>query len=152
MRTTFMVLALQAGLTVLISVVAGWIGGEDVSLSPGGTALGNKAAFSVLVGGGISMMGSLIYGLRMFAGSGDAEEVLRRFYRGEFQKLLLTGVLFYAVIKWLDVNFLAVMIGFIVSLMAFWFALLLNGLSSSEDTGDKVSDNSNGSAPDQRQG
>ena len=132
MRTTFMVLALQAGLTVVISVIAGWLGGDELSYSPGGTALGNKAAFSVLVGGAISMLGSLLYGLRIFAGGGNAEEVLKRFYRGEFQKLLLTGVLFYAVIKWLDVNFLAVMIGFIASLMAFWIALLLNGLGEEQ--------------------
>ncbi len=138
MRTTATVLALQVGLTIVISLIAGWLGADDRALTPGGTDLGNKAAFSVLVGGGISILTSLLYGLRVFIGGdgGSAEEVLKRFYRGETQKLLLTGVLFYAVIKWLDVNFLAVMVGFIASLAAFWIALLLNGLGESKTASD----------------
>jgi len=129
MRTTATVLALQAGLTVILSLIAGWLAGD----------LQGKMAFSVLVGGGICMITSLLYGLRVFAGGGSAHEVLKRFYRGEFQKLLLTGVLFYVVIRWVDVEFLGVMLGFIVSLISFWIALLLSGVGDPEATEDRTS-------------
>jgi len=131
MRTTATVLALQAGLTLVLALVVGWFDGEPNGYAFGSEpGAGEKLAVSVLIGGGINMITSLVYGLRIFAGGGDAQDVLRRFYRGEFQKLLLTGVLFFAVIKWMDVDFLGVMLGFIASLISFWIALLMSGLGN----------------------
>lgn len=111
MKATAVIVAIQCGLTALISVVAGYIWGE-------------LEARSILVGGAICVVTTLMFGLRVFAGGkADADTILRRFYVGEAQKLLLTAVLFFIVIRAPGLAFLPLLCGYIVGLAAYWISL-----------------------------
>jgi ATP synthase protein I len=93
-----------------------------------------QAAWSAGVGGGISILATLFFALRAIGLGGEApvKTLVGRFYVAEGQKLLLTAVLFYVTIRWLDVTFLPMMVAFAVTLMVFWVALL-PALSGSQD-------------------
>ncbi len=87
--------------------------------------VGSEAGWSALVGGGIGILSTAWFALRVFAGGKkDTRSVVRRFYIAETQKIVLTVLLFVAVIVWLEVSFLAVFGTYVLTLLAFWFALL----------------------------
>ncbi len=82
-------------------------------------------AKSVLTGGIISAIGSLVFALSVFTTlATDSRVVLRRMFRGEALKLALVAVLFYLAIVVLHVQALPTMAGFLVTLLVFWVALL----------------------------
>ncbi len=82
-------------------------------------------AKSVLTGGVISAIGSLVFALSVFVTRAtDSRVVLRRMFRGEALKLALVAVLFYLAIVVLRVQALPTMAGFLVTLLVFWVALL----------------------------
>jgi len=99
-----------------------------ITLLAGGIALavdGARAAWSAGAGGLISTLASLYFALRVFLPTkGETIQVaLRAFYVGEAQKLLLTAIMFYAVIKWMDVAFLPLILTYAATLFVYWLVL-----------------------------
>ena len=99
-----------------------------VTLVSAGVALvmdGWQAARSAGIGGLISTIASLYFALRVFFPTqGDAlKAVVRAFYVGEAQKLILTAVMFYAAIKWMDVAFLPLILAYMATLLVYWLVL-----------------------------
>lgn len=60
---------------------------------------GSGAAFSVMLGAGIALAGSLYFALQAFrhAGATQASQIVRSFYKGEAGKFVITVLLFAAV-------------------------------------------------------
>lgn len=117
MKATATIVAIQCGLTAILSVIAGFVWGELV-------------ARSILAGGAICVVTTLLFGLRVFAGGkADADTILRRFYVGEAQKLFLTAVLFFVSIKTPWFAFLPLLCGYIVALAAYWISLPISLLN-----------------------
>jgi ATP synthase protein I len=87
---------------------------------------GTQAAWSAAVGGGISILATLFFALRAMGPGGEPAltTLVGRFYVAEAQKLLLTAVLFYVAVRWLEVSFLPMMAAFALTLVVFWLALL----------------------------
>ena len=87
---------------------------------------GATNAFSAFVGGGISFIATAFFALRVFSGrrGQPAKQIVRGFYAGEMQKILLTIALFLVAIVWLEVEFLPMFLTYMVGLFAFWLALL----------------------------
>lgn len=112
LRTTLIVVAAQVGATLLCAAVAAWLGGA-------------RAAWSAGVGGGISILATVFFAVRALGLGGDqsVKRLVGRFYVAEGQKLLLTAVLFYVAIRWLEVSFLPMMIAFAVTLLMYWLIL-----------------------------
>lgn len=83
------------------------------------------AAKSVVIGGLISIAGTVLFGLRTFAGGSfqPAEKMLIALYTGEALKIVLTVFLFIAAIKWMGAAFLPMMIAYGIALMVFWLVL-----------------------------
>lgn len=92
---------------------------------------GSQNAMSVLMGGLAYWVPTLIFVLRIF-GRGPARGAKRfmaEFVTGEIIKLFLSGILFVLVVKYLPVEILYVLFGFIGAVVAFWIssmALLTN--------------------------
>jgi ATP synthase protein I len=84
-----------------------------------------RAALSAGIGGLISAVSTAFFALRVFAAGADAplRKVVRAFYAGEAQKLLLTAALFFAAIKWGNVAFLPLILSYSVSLLVYWIVL-----------------------------
>ena len=84
-----------------------------------------RAAWSAGVGGLISALSTAWFALRVFGRSTDAsvKQVVRGFYAGETQKLLLTALMFYVVIRWMDVSFLPLFLTYAVTLLVYWAIL-----------------------------
>ena len=112
-RLAFGVVLAQAAVTVTAALAA-W-----------GLA-GGRAALSALVGGGIATLGSLaMAGLVFGGGRGmDAQRVLGTFYLGEAVKVALVIVLFVLVLKWMDVQPLAMFVAFAATFLVYWIALV----------------------------
>ncbi len=84
-----------------------------------------SVATGLLVGGGVSALGSLVFALSVFAApTTNSRVVLRRMFRGEALKMALVAVLFYLAITVLRVKALPTMVGFVATLVVFWVALL----------------------------
>jgi ATP synthase protein I len=111
-KTAAMVVGGQVGLTLVIAVIAAGMGGP-------------KSAWSAATGGLISIVTTAFFALRVFMRGPDAplNVIMRSFYAGEAQKLILTAVLFYAVIRWMDVSFLPLFIAYTATLLMFWVVL-----------------------------
>lgn len=88
---------------------------------------GSKAAASALLGGAVCIIPNGIFAWMALrhAGARAARDIARAFYLGEALKLILTGALFAFVLVALPVHAPAVLISFILSLQAQWFAPLL---------------------------
>ena len=112
-RAAGVILGIQLGTTLLAAAVL---------------LLANRpeSAFSALVGGGISLLTTLYFALRVFMGTRGqpVKVVVRRFYSAESQKLLLTVALFAVAIVGLEVEFLPMFLTYMATLVAFWLALL----------------------------
>ena len=86
---------------------------------------GFQAAYSALIGGGISTLVTLYFASKVFSvriGS-PAAKVARAFYVGEVVKLLLTVVLLSGALIWFDVSPLPLLLAYMAALMAYWLAL-----------------------------
>jgi ATP synthase protein I len=111
-KTAAMVVGGQIGVTLAIAGIAGWFGGA-------------KPAWSAATGGLISIVTTAFFALRVFMGGSDAplNVIVRSFYAGEVQKLILTAVLFYAAIRWMDLSFLPLFVTYAVTLLMYWVVL-----------------------------
>jgi ATP synthase protein I len=107
-----MVIGGQIGVTLVIGAIAGWFWGA-------------KPAWSAMTGGFISIVTTAFFALRVFVGGSDAplNVIVRSFYAGEVQKLILTAVLFYAAIRWMDLSFLPLFVTYAVTLLMYWVVL-----------------------------
>lgn len=87
--------------------------------------LGFKGAYSALIGGGINMLATGYFAVKVFAAKpgSSAQQIARAFYWGEAVKILLTGILFAVALLWLNVEFLPLLITYAVTMLAFWLAL-----------------------------
>lgn len=86
-----------------------------------------KAAYSALVGGGINILATMVFALRVFSvrPGAPANRMARAFYIGEAIKLLVTVGLFLAVLLWLNVLFLPLFLTYAITMLAFWLVLLI---------------------------
>jgi ATP synthase protein I len=85
-----------------------------------------KAAYSAVVGGGISIIATLYFARQVFSlpiGT-PADKIAARFYLGEMLKIGLTAILFILAIVVLHVSFLPLFLTYTATLMAYWLALL----------------------------
>jgi len=111
-RLAFGVVLGQAGVTVIVALLAYCLGGWLVALS-------------ALLGGGIACVGSLAMAGLVFGSSvTSAQRALGAFYVGEAVKLALIVVLFVLVLKWVRVAPLALLAGFAATFLVYWIALL----------------------------
>lgn len=85
---------------------------------------GVQSGFSVLLGGLAYWLPTLLFVWRVFARATvrAAKQFLVLFVAGEGIKLLLSAVLFVLVVKYLPVNLLSVLMGFIGAVVSFWIA------------------------------
>jgi len=111
-RTALRIIGIQLGLALAAALLAYAL--SDL-----------RAAISAGIGGLISALSTAFFALRVFAVGPKAplKRVVRAFYAGEAQKLLLTAALFFAVIKWGDVAYLPLFLSYAVSLLVYWIVL-----------------------------
>ncbi|MFO1429155.1 MAG: ATP synthase subunit I [Candidatus Competibacteraceae bacterium] len=86
-----------------------------------------KAAYSAVVGGGISIIATLYFARQVFSlpvGT-PPEKIATRFYLGEALKIGLTVILFSIAIVGLRVSFLPLFLTYAATLMAYWLVLLI---------------------------
>lgn len=85
-----------------------------------------RAAYSAVIGGGISIIATLYFAQRVFSLQPGvaAAKIARRFYIGEAIKLMLTAALFVAAIKLSDVSFPPLFLTYAATLLAYWLVLL----------------------------
>ncbi|MFO1424500.1 MAG: ATP synthase subunit I [Candidatus Competibacteraceae bacterium] len=113
--------AKQVTRTILLIQLLVTLSGAAISLALGGA----QAAYSALVGGGVSTLVTLYFASQVFAvrvGS-SAARIARAFYLGELVKLLLTVALLSAALLWLEVSPLPLLLAYMAALMAYWLAL-----------------------------
>lgn len=115
----------------MINRTAGWVLGLQMGVAIAGWLIafglaGPQAAWSALTGGMISFISTAYFALRVFSGrrGKPAKVIVRSFYVGEAQKILLTVILFVVAIVWLKVDFLPMFLTYMAGFMAFWLALL----------------------------
>ena len=86
---------------------------------------GAQAAYSALIGGGVSTLVTLYFASQVFSVriGAPAAKIARAFYLGEVVKLLLTVVLLTIALLWLDVSPLPLLLAYMAALMAYWLAL-----------------------------
>ena len=111
-RVTRTVLLIQLLVTLLSAAVSLVLGSAH-------------AAYSALVGGGVSTLATLYFASQVFSvhiGS-PAAKIARAFYWGDLVKLLLTIILLSIALLWLDVSPLPLLLAYMAALMAYWLAL-----------------------------
>jgi len=114
-RTVVWLLRTQAIMAVAAAVVAGIFAGK-------------ASALAVLAGSGIGIVLTAISALRAGAVSAsEPEAVAAAFYRGMFLKMALAVVMFVIVAAMFAEWFLPVIAGYVVTLVAYWIALLRIG-------------------------
>lgn len=104
--------AIQLLLTILIAVISFAFGSF-------------KAAYSALIGGGVSTLTTLYFASKVFSvriGS-PAAKIARAFYIGEVVKLLLTIILLGGAFLWFDIAPLPLLLAYSAALLAYWLAL-----------------------------
>jgi ATP synthase protein I len=81
-----------------------------------------QSAFSVLLGGLCYWLPTCWFAWRIFAHTGAraAKQFVAAFFVGEMIKLFLSGVLFLLIVKYLPVNVVSMLIGFVAAIIAFW--------------------------------
>jgi ATP synthase protein I len=82
---------------------------------------------SALLGGLISVFANFLFARKAFSctGAQQSHNILKAFYFGEVQKIIITVLAFYIVIKYLNVVFLALFLMYISAQFCFWLAPLL---------------------------
>lgn len=84
-----------------------------------------NAGWSAFVGGGIAALANLYFAQRLLgSATASPRKILRRLFVGELLKLLITAVLFAAVILWLPLAFAPFFVSYALTLMVNWLALL----------------------------
>ncbi len=107
----YRLILLQLATTVFASAIAGWVGGLH-------------AFFSTLLGGLCCVVPNGLFALRLFASTRKGTASPMTFFIGEFIKIALTIALLGAV-GWFyhDLNWLALLVGFIVALKSYLILL-----------------------------
>lgn len=84
--------------------------------------LGIKVGVSLLAGSLCYISPNLFFVWRVFryANAGQMVQFMTAFFAGEVLKLILSGILFLLVVKYLPISLLSVLIGFILAMVAFW--------------------------------
>ncbi|KAA3640362.1 MAG: hypothetical protein DWP95_08695 [Proteobacteria bacterium] len=85
---------------------------------------GQSAAVSALVGAIISTLGSLTFAFVVAWPFSPDQAMIGKMVKGEILKFMVIGALFYLAITQFSFQLMALLIGFIVTLLAFWVALL----------------------------
>lgn len=82
------------------------------------------SAFSVLAGGLVYGLPNLVFVWRVFRYAGNAQMTLflAAFFMGEAIKLILSGIIFVLVVKYLPVRLLSVLAGLSGAIVSFWIA------------------------------
>lgn len=85
---------------------------------------GMQNGFSALMGGLAYWLPTCAFVWRIFARANvrAAKQFVIAFFAGEAAKLLISAILFLLIVKYLPVNTLSVLIGFIGAIVAFWIA------------------------------
>ena len=111
-QTTNSILVIQSVITLLAAAVCLFLGNA-------------KAAYSAVVGGGISIIATGYFARQVFASSLGlpAAQIAKRFYVGEAVKLALTAVLFGIAVVGLRVSFLPLLLTYMATLLAYWLVL-----------------------------
>lgn len=130
-RTVVWLLRTQAMMAVAAAIVAGIVAGKGWALA-------------VLSGGGIGIVLTAISALRTGAvsASGDPAAMAAAFYRGMLMKMALAVVMFVIVAALFAEWFLPVIAGYVVTLVAYWIALLRIGrqVGRQADSGSALND------------
>lgn len=115
-RTVVWLLRTQAVMAVAVAIVAGIFAGTGWALA-------------VLAGGGIGIVLTAVSALRTGAvsASGDPAAMAAAFYRGMLMKMALAVVMFVVVAALFAEWFVPVIAGYVVTLVAYWIALLRIG-------------------------
>ncbi len=110
---------------VALGIVFGQIGIALVVSTAGWFVGGPRASVSALVGGGIGALASLsmVVGTFWLSASAEPARILRRVYRAELYKFVITVGLFSLVLLNMDVSFGAMLGGFAATLSVYWAAL-----------------------------
>lgn len=111
-RTAWRLAAGQLALTLLVTAMAGWLGGA-------------ASARSALAGGCIGTVPGLYQALRMFSVSAAEEpgRFMRAVYVGEFMKIAITAALFVVAIRIMKPQFLPLMAAYAATFLVYWVAL-----------------------------
>ena len=82
----------------------------------------------MLAGGFAYGIPNLIFVWRVFryAGAQQMTRFVAAFFFGEIIKLILSGILFLLVVKYLSVSLLSVLAGFVTGIVAFWVVCFLS--------------------------
>ncbi len=89
-----------------------------------GLTAGLPMAFAALCGGAIGLFLTAITGLRVALSQGrEAKTMVRTFYRAMALKFVLAVILFVVVANWFAGYFLPVVVGYTMTLMAYWLAM-----------------------------
>ncbi|MBA5685890.1 ATP synthase subunit I [Rugamonas apoptosis] len=90
-----------------------------------GTMSSALKGWSAAYGGGIAVIGSLMYAMIVAGGSNDANRAFRTHIRAEVVKIFTTVVLFVlALALFQSASWLWLILGFAVATLAYWFSLL----------------------------
>lgn len=81
---------------------------------------------SLLLGGLAYTIPNLIFVWRVFryAGAQQMTRFAAAFFAGEGLKLILSGILFIVIVKYLPVSLLSVLVGFIAAIVFFWISCI----------------------------
>lgn len=84
------------------------------------------AGISAVMGGLICFLANAVFAAIFFRyrGAQAAPKIAASFFYAEMAKIFLVIVLFFTVIKFLTVNFLALLVGFIAAQLTSWVVLL----------------------------
>lgn len=130
-RAVVWLLRLQAILAVAAAIVAGAV-------------VGMGWAIAALAGGAIGIVLTAVSALRtgVVSASGDPVAMAAAFYRGMLIKMALAVVLFVVVAVFFADWFVPVIAGYVVTLVAYWIALLRIGSQNRRQTdpGDALND------------
>lgn len=104
---------LQLGIVCLIASIT-WI------------MLDINHAMAVISGGFAYGLPNLVFVWLVFrfVGAHQTSQFIAAFFAGEAFKLILSGILFVFIVKYLPVSLLSVLIGFISAIIAFWLVCI----------------------------
>ncbi len=87
---------------------------------------GKVSGLSVFAGGMAYGLPNLIFVWRVFrfAGAAQMTQFAMAFFFGEVIKLVMSGILFLMIVKYLPVSLLSVLVGFIGAIVSFWVVCL----------------------------
>jgi ATP synthase protein I len=87
---------------------------------------GLNTGLSLLAGGMAYGLANLIFVWRVFryVGAQQMTQFAAAFMLGEMGKLILSGILFILIVKYLPVSLLSVLVGFVGAIVSFWLVCM----------------------------